>query len=91
MRAAKGELSRDRDQERSVTPDGSVCYIDKTVSTGLFSYSVGGRCGLMDSNCNRLTEPIYTYLNAENDKVLKATLLDGASDVIINTKGEVMK
>lgn len=52
---------------------------------------MGGRYGLMDNNCHRLTEPLYKGITAVSDNMLRATLLDGYSEVILNAKGEVMK
>lgn len=71
--------------------DGERRYFDKTVDTGLFSYRVGGRCGLMDSNCHRLTEPLYKSITAVDKNMFRATLIDDYSEVILNAKGVVMK
>ena len=70
--------------------DGEICHINKDIKTGLFSYQVGGRCGLMDSNCNKLTEPLYSRIFAVNRTMYRAILIDGYSEVILNAKGEVM-
>ncbi|MBP5505313.1 MAG: WG repeat-containing protein [Bacteroidales bacterium] len=80
-----------KEQERVVTRDGEVRYIDKTVKTGLFAYRVGGRYGLMDESCRRLTEPLYYDIDAVSANLLRATLLDHWSEVILNSKGEVMR
>ena len=77
--------------ERYENKDGEIVYLDKEVKTGLFSYRVGGRCGLMDANCLRLTEPIYSRIIAVDRNMYRALLLDNYSEVIINAKGEVMK
>lgn len=77
--------------ERFENREGELEYVDKTIKTGLFSYCVGGRCGLMDSNCHRLTEPLYSSIRAVNGNMFRATLLDGWSEVILNAKGEVMR
>lgn len=77
--------------ERYENKDGEIVYMDKEVKTGLFSYRVGGRCGLMDSNCRRLTEPLYSRIIAVDKNMYRALLLDHFSEVIINAKGEVMK
>ena len=66
-------------------------YVENTVKTGLFAYCVGGRYGLMDANCHRLTEPLYKSISAVNKNMFRATLLDHYSEVILNAKGEVMK
>ena len=84
------ELSYEED-ERVVDRDGCVEYVEKTVKTGLYSYRIGGRCGLMDSQCHRLTEPIYSHIMAVNRNMFRATLLDGWSEVILDAKGNVMK
>lgn len=84
------ELTYD-EEERFINREGEVAYADKTIKTGLFSYSVGGRCGLMDSNCKRLTEPLYSHIRAMSSNIYRATLLDGWSEVILNAKGEVMR
>ena len=78
-------------EERIENKEGNVEYLEKTVRTGFFSYRTGGRCGLMDSNCRRLTEPLYSSIYAVNDRIFRATLIDGYSEVILNYKGEVMK
>lgn len=78
-------------KERIENRDGDVSYLDKTVRTGYFCYRTGGRCGLMDSECNRLTEPLYSSIRAISDKMFCATLLDGYSEVILNGNGEVMR
>lgn len=78
-------------KERYENHDGERRYIDKTVDTGLFSYRVGGRCGLMDSNCHRLTQPLYKSITAVDKNMFRATLIDNYSEVILNAKGEVMK
>lgn len=79
------------EKERYENKDGEIVYLDIEVKTGLFSYKVGGRCGLMDSNCRRLTEPIYSRIFAVDKNMYRALLLDGYSEVILNAKGEVMK
>jgi hypothetical protein len=65
--------------------------VEKTVKTGLFAYCVGGRYGMMDKNCHRLTDPLYKSITAVSDNMFRATLLDHYSEVILNAKGEVMK
>ena len=65
--------------------------MEKTVQTGLYAYCVGGRYGLMDGNCHRLTEPLYGSIRAVNRNMFRATLLDGWSEVILNAKGDVMR
>ncbi len=78
-------------KERYENREGELDYIEKAVSTGLFAYCVGGRYGLMDGDCHRLTDPLYTSITAVNDNMFRATLLDHYSEVILNAKGQVMR
>lgn len=77
--------------ERYENREGEIEYIDKKIDTGLFSYRVGGRCGLMDANCHRLTEPLYKSIKAVDKNMFRATLIDDYSEVILNAKGLVMR
>jgi len=79
------------EKERFENREGEIIYLDKTIKTGLYSYRVGGRCGLMDANCRRLTEPLYEKITAVDKNMFRARLLDSYSEVILNAKGEVMK
>ena len=79
------------EKERYENREGELSYVTKTIKTGLFAYRVGGRYGLMDGNCHRLTEPLYKSIEAVNGNMYRATLLDHYSEVILNAKGEVMK
>ena len=79
------------EQERYENKEGEIVYLDKEIQTGMFSYSVGGRCGLMDANCKRLTEPLYSRIIAVNKNMYRALLLDSYSEVILNGRGEVMR
>ena len=79
------------EKERYENKDGEIVYMDIEVKTGLFSYSVGGRCGLLDANCRRLTEPLYSRIIAVDKNMYRALLLDSYSEVILNSRGEVMK
>lgn len=79
------------EKERYENKEGEIVYLDIEVKTGLFSYSVGGRCGLMDANCRRLTEPLYSRIIAVDKNMYRALLLDSYSEVILNSRGEVMK
>ena len=78
-------------KERYENKDGEIVYLDIEVKTGLFSYQVGGRCGLMDANCRRLTGPLYSRIIAVDKNMYRALLLDSYSEVILNSRGEVMK
>ena len=77
--------------ERYENKDGEIVYLDKEVKTGMFSYRVGGRCGLMDANCRRLTDPLYYRIIAVDRNMYRALLLDRYSEVILDARGEVMK
>lgn len=77
-------------EEYYANKEGEICTVTKTVDTGMFYYRVGGRVGLMDANCKRLTEPLYTRIVAVNKNMYRAYLLDGYSEVVINAKGEIM-
>lgn len=71
---------------------GDLCYTDHEVKTGYFSYTIGGRCGLMDGKTLvRLTDPMYKNIRAVRPNMFRATLLDYCSEVILNEKGEVVK
>jgi len=78
-------------KERFENREGEIEYLDKEIDTGLFSYRVGGRCGLMDADCHRLTEPLYNSIKAVDKNMFRATLIDCYSEVILNAKGVVMK
>ena len=78
-------------KERFENREGEIEYIDKEIDTGLFSYRVGGRCGLMDANCHRLTEPLYKSITAVDMNMFRATLIDYYSEVILNARGAVMR
>ena len=79
------------EKERYENKDGEIVYLEIEVKTGLFSYSVGGRCGLMDANCRRLTDPLYSRIIAVDKNMYRALLLDSYSEVILNGRGEVMR
>lgn len=80
-----------KEKVRYENREGELEYVENTVKTGLFAYCVGGRYGLMDANCHRLTDPLYKSIAAVNKNMFRATLLDHYSEVILNAKGEVMK
>lgn len=79
------------EEERYLNRDGEVSYAEHSVKTGLYAYCVGGRYGLMDANCKRITEPLYKNIYAVDRNIFRALLLDYSSEVILNAKGEVMK
>lgn len=77
--------------ERFENQKGELDYVNHEESTNMFSYCVGGRHGLMDNACHRLTEPLYSYIEAVSKNMFRARLLDGYSEVLLNAKGEVME
>ncbi len=79
------------EKERYENREGELEYVTNTIKTGLFAYCVGGRYGLMDANCKRLTDPLYRSIEAVNKNMFRAPLLDHYSEVILNAKGEVMR
>ena len=80
-----------KEEDRYMNREGEICYADRTLKTGLYAYCVGGRYGLMDANCHRLTEPLYKNIYAVDKNIFRALLLDYSSEVILNAKGEVMQ
>ena len=60
------------------------------VCEGLYIYKMGKRWGLMDAGGERLTEPLYARMVAIGENLIKATLLDHYSVVLLNFKGEVI-
>ncbi len=79
------------EEVRYFDADGDLCFTSHSVKTGFFKYTMGGRCGLMDSTCERLTEPLYRNIKAINSNMFRATLLDFESEVLINRQGQVIK
>lgn len=71
--------------------NGRPCLVKQTVNTGLFAYFVGGYCGLMDSDCRRLTQPLYTDIRVYNNNLFCAQLDDHSSIVLLNRKGEFIQ
>lgn len=71
-----------KDEPRSVT---------QQISTGFFAYSIGNRIGLMNQNCERLTEAIYSGIIAKSPNMFVASLPGYGGRVIINSKGQVVK
>lgn len=74
-----------------IDADGDLCFTSHNVKTGYFKYTMGGRCGLMDSTCERLTDPLYQNIRAIKSNLFRATLLDYDSKVLINERGVVIK
>lgn len=77
-------------EERYTNKDGDVSYVEREISTNLFVYEVGQKCGLMDNNCQRITEPLYSNIRAISNNMFKAILPDYSSIVILNNKGELI-
>lgn len=77
-------------QERFENREGEIEYVNKTIDTKFFEYTCGGRCGLMNAHGKRVTEPLYLRIYPINSEMFSATLIDGYSEVILNTKGEVI-
>lgn len=71
--------------------DDEYDYCAKEHYTDFFTYCAGGRWGLMDENGRRLTKPLYSSVAALNDHLFRAVLMDGSSEVLINTKGEIIQ
>lgn len=71
--------------------DGDVQVLTREIRTGLYAYCIGGRYGLMDAKCNRLTEPLYKSISAVSKTMFRACLLDHYSEVILNEKGQVTR
>ena len=85
------ELTYD-EEEIHRTRDGDIQYVERTVSTGLLAYCIGGRYGLLEGkSLKRITEPLYKNIYAVSKTMFRAYLLDYNSEVILNEKGEVMK
>ena len=47
-----------------------------------YTYANGDRCGLMDKGGNRLTEPIYSKIEALNEHLFSFYLLDGETQFV---------
>lgn len=61
-----------------------------TMCEDFFSYSVDGRSGLMSARGEFLTAPIYSGIYALSAGTFRAQLADSYSEVIINSRGEVI-
>lgn len=55
-----------------------------------FEYQVCGRSGLMNKYGEFITKPIYTNITGLSPVLFRATLQDHTSEILINTKGEVL-
>lgn len=60
---------------------------EKVFTTSYCKYRVNGNAGLMDKNGQFITKPIYNNVEAINESLFLATLKDGMSQVVIDTKG----
>ena len=47
-----------------------------------YTYANGDRCGLMDKDGNRLTEPVYSKIEALNEHLFSFYLLDGETQIV---------
>ena len=47
-----------------------------------YTYANGDRCGLMDKDGNRLTEPVYSKIEALNEHLFSFYLLDGETQLV---------
>jgi len=70
--------------------DGELSRIRETLKTGCYVYSIGDRCGIMDSNCKRLTEPLYRWVEAIDANLFTCSL-SWSDEVLVNSKGQVIK
>lgn len=61
-----------------------------TICEDYFEYRVGDRSGLMNAQGEFLTAPVYSYVYALSNKTFRAILPDTYSEVIINTRGEIL-
>lgn len=55
-----------------------------------FEYKVCGRSGLMNKYGEFITKPIYTNISGLSPVLFRATLQDNSSEILINTRGEVL-
>ncbi|MBR1808188.1 MAG: WG repeat-containing protein [Paludibacteraceae bacterium] len=68
---------------------GEIERIELT-SDDFFEYNVGSRAGLMDRFGHFLTMPVYTDIIGLNATTFRAILQDGHSEVLIDSKGNVL-
>lgn len=47
-----------------------------------YTYANGDRCGLMDKDGNRITEPVYSKIEALNEHLFSFYLLDGETQMV---------
>ena len=60
--------------------------------SGMFAYMVDDRWGLVDSLGNRLTPPLYEYIEALSGHLFKARLDDGSGlCILLDDKGQTIK
>lgn len=59
--------------------------------TGIYSYRIGNKYGLMDRNGQIITLPLYYHIDVVGKNLFNATLEDLYSDVLLNEKGEIVK
>lgn len=68
---------------------GEIERIELT-SDDFFKYTVGSRAGLMDRFGHFLTMPVYTDIIGLNATTFRAILQDNSSEVLIDSKGNVL-
>ena len=54
-------------------------YLDYYV---YYTYANSDRCGLIDKDGNRLTEPVYSKIEALNEHLFSFYLLDGETQIV---------
>lgn len=60
-------------------------------SSGIYSYRIGNKFGLMDMNGKIITLPLYYNIDVVGKNLFNCTLGDLYSDVLLNEKGEMIK
>ena len=74
------------------TENGKINAIDENgqIWTNYYKYRVNSNAGLMDADGHFVTDPIYNNVIAINDNIFLATLKDGISVVVIDSKGNIV-
>ena len=71
--------------------EGMPQNVEQYISTGCFAYTIGGRVGLMNAQCKRLTEALYEQIEAKSATMFVATLIGYEGQVIIDNNGNVVR
>lgn len=66
-------------------------YEEEKHYTDFYAYCAGGRWGLMDKHCRRLTKPIFDSITALSGDIFRATLMDGSSEILLDANGDTIK